>query len=127
MNETNWLEAQLKSWAPRRPSGKIERGLFARRARARASEFARALAWLTPAAACMVFALGALRPEGSAGAASRPEYLFAMVLSNQAAANILHSDAAQPENRVVRASFEWTNRGDSGSSIRFMPLTNSSY
>jgi hypothetical protein len=50
-----------------------------------------------------------------------------MVLSNQAAANVLHSDAAQPENRVVRASFEWTNRGGSGSSIRFMPLTNSSY
>ncbi len=123
----NWLEAQLKSWAPRRPSAKIERRLFHRPARARVSELTRALAWLTPAAACMVFALAALRQESTAEGASRPEYLFAMALSNQAAVNVLHSDAAQPENRVVRASFEWTNRGGSGSSIRFMPLTNSSY
>jgi hypothetical protein len=121
----NWLEAQLKSWAPRRPSAKIERRLFPRRRRV--SELARALAWLTPAAACMVFALAAVRQEGGSAGAARPEYMFAMVLSNQTAANILHSDAAQPENRVMRASFEWTNRGGSGSSIRFMPLTNLSY
>ena len=121
----NWLETQLKSWAPRRPSAKIERRLFPRRTRV--PELARALAWLTPAAACMVFALAALRPDGGGAGASRPEYMFAMAFSNQVGANILHSDAAQPENRVMRASFEWTNRGGSGSSIRFMPLTNSSY
>jgi hypothetical protein len=124
MNEMNWLETQLKSWAPRRPSAKIERRLFPRRGRV--PELARALAWLTPAAACMVLALAAVRQEGAAGA-SRPDYMFAMAFSNQAGANIMHSDAAQPENRVMRASFEWTNRGGSGSSIRFMPLTNSSY
>jgi hypothetical protein len=121
----NWLETQLKSWAPRRPSAKIERRLFPRRVRV--PELARALAWLTPAAACMVFALAAVRQEGGAAGASRPESMFAMVFSNQTGANFLHSDAAQPENRVMRASFEWTNRGNSGSSIRFMPLTNSSY
>ena len=120
-----WLEAQLKSWAPRRPSANIDRRLFPRRARA--PELARALAWLVPAAACLVFALATVWQEGGAAGASRPESMFAMVLSNQTGANFLQNDAAQPENRVMRASFEWTNRSSSGSSIRFMPLTNSSY
>lgn len=121
----NWLETQLKSWAPRRPSAKIERRLFPRRLRV--AELARAVAWMAPAAACMLFALTTTRQEGVAAGAPRPDYLFAMILSNQTSANILADNDAQPENHMVRASFEWTNRGGSGSSTRFMPLTNSSY
>jgi hypothetical protein len=121
----NWLEAQLKSWAPRRPSARIERRLFPQRMRA--ADLTRSLAWLAPAAACMILALATVRQEGVSTGAARPEYMFAMIMSNQASASILRDDGAEPENRVMHASFEWTNRGGSGSSTRFMPSTNSSY
>ncbi len=92
-----------------------------------AVDLTRALAWLAPAAACMVLALAAGRPgDGSAGAA-RHESMFAMMMSNRAAAGLFCDSGAQPENCVVRASFQWTNRGVSGSSIRFIPISNSSY
>jgi hypothetical protein len=101
--------------------------LFSRPARTNAAELTRALVWLAPVAACMMFALATIRQGGVNPGAARPEYVFAMMMSNQTTANILADDGAQPENRLVHASFEWTNRGGSGSSIRFMPLTNSSY
>jgi hypothetical protein len=90
-------------------------------------DLARALAWLAPVAACMVLALAAARQEAGSADATRPEYVFAMMLSNQTPSNVLPDDGSQSENRVERASFAWTNHGDSGSSIRFMPFTNSSY
>lgn len=121
----NWLEKQLASWELRRPSAKIERRLFPKRART--AELTRALAWLAPAAACMMLALATVRQNNGspAAAAPRSEYLFAMVLSNQLGAGFPPECGAQAENRVMRASFDWTNRGNSGSSIRLMPLTNS--
>jgi hypothetical protein len=123
----NWLEEQLKSWEPRRPSAKIERRLFGGQRRA-AAELTRAIAWLAPAAACMVLALAAARPGAGASGVSRPESMFAMMMmSNRASASVLCGNGAQPENSIVRASFQWTNKGDSGSSIRFIPFTNSSY
>ncbi len=120
----NWLEKQLASWEPRRPSARIERRLFPKRTRP--TELTRALAWFAPAAACLMLALAVTRQNdcGNAGA-PRPEYLFAMILSNQSSAGLLADSGAQSENRVMRASFDWTNRGNSGSSIRLMPLTNS--
>jgi hypothetical protein len=120
----NWLEEQLKSWAPRRPAAKSERRLFG--GQKRPVDLTRAIAWLAPAAACMVLALAAARPgDGSSGAA-RHESMFAMMMSNQSA-RLFCDSGVQPENSVVRASFQWTNRGVSGSSIRFIPITNSSY
>ena len=125
MNEMNWLEEQLKSLAPRRPSARIERRIFG--AKSRAVELRRAVAWLAPAAACMVLALAAARPGAGSSAAARPQSMFAMMASNRVYASLLSDSGAQPENCVVRASFQWTNKGDSGSSIRFIPITNSSY
>lgn len=122
----NWLEEQLKSWAPRRPSARIERRLFG--GQRHAVELTHAIAWLAPAAACMVLALAAARPGAGTTGASRPESMFAMMMmSNRASASLLCDSGAQPENSIVRASFQWTNKGDSGSSIRFIPFTNSSY
>jgi hypothetical protein len=125
MNEMNWMEEQLKSWAPRRPSAKIEGRLFA--GRRRPAELTRVIAWLAPATACMVLALAAARPQGGSTGANRPESMFAMITSNRAFASLLTDSGAQAENCVVRANFQWTNRGVSGSSIRFIPITNSSY
>jgi hypothetical protein len=124
MNDMNWLEKQLASWEPRRPSAKIERRLFPKRERA--ADLTRALAWLAPVAACMMLALATVRQDPP-GPVATPgsEYLFAMVLSNQLGAGFLPDCGEQAENRVMRASFDWTNRGNSGSSIRLMPLTNS--
>jgi hypothetical protein len=120
----NWLEKQLESWEPRRPSAKIERRLFPKRARA--AELTRALAWFAPVAACMMLALAVVRQNNGVPAGTpRPEYLFAMILSNESCTGLLADSSAQAENRVMRASFDWTNRGSSGSSIRLMPLTNS--
>ena len=48
MSEMNWLETQLKSWEPRRPSAKIERRLFP--APGRRAGLSRAFGWLAPAA-----------------------------------------------------------------------------
>lgn len=121
----NWLEQQLKSWKPRRPSARIERRLFGREQRP--LDLTRAIAWLAPAAACLVLALAAARPGGGSAGAARPESMFAMMASNRASGSLLPDNGAQPENCVVRASFQWTNRGDPGSSIRFIPITNSSY
>ncbi len=120
----NWLEKQLTSWEPRRPSARIKRRLFPKPARA--EELTRALAWFAPVAACLMLALAAVRQNNVIPAGTpRPEPLFAMILSNQSGAGFLADSGAQSENRVMRASFDWTNRGNSGSSIRLMPLTNS--
>ena len=118
----NWLENELKSWEPRRPSAEIERKLFPKPAGTR--DLVRALAWLAPAAACMLLVLATMRSPESVIAAERPGSMVAMILSNQSCAELLASNYSQPENHVVRASFEWTNPGISGSSIRFMPSTN---
>ena len=75
----------------------------------------------------MIFALAAARQEGVPVSAAAPQYMVAMALSNQMGAAYPQNDTSLAENRVMRASFQWTNPGNSGSSIRFMPLTNSSY
>lgn len=116
----NWLETQLKSWAPRRPSARTERRLFPKQSARR--EFTRACAWLSPAAAFLFVAMVVARQDSSSADAARPE--FAMILSNITSAGFLQNNDAQPENHLSRASFNWTNHGDSGSSIRFMPSTN---
>ena len=59
MNEMKELEAQLRSWEPRRPSSRIERKLFRRQRREEAPVVA-PYAWLAPVTAalllgCLVF------------------------------------------------------------------------
>jgi hypothetical protein len=122
MNEMNWLEKELKSWEPRRPSAGIERKLFPKPANRH--DLMRALAWLTPVAACMLLVLATMRLSEATLAAERPGAMEAMILSNQSCAELLAGNYSQPENHIVRASFEWTNPGISGTSIRFMPSTN---
>ena len=108
----NPLETQLRSWKPRRPSVLLERRLFP--ARSPSAPHAPALAqWLAPAMACVLFATLALNPRGTALPGSPP--LVAMILSNQSFAAYLPGSFQREQNRWD--TFEWTNHGQSGSSV----------
>ena len=108
----NPLETQLRSWKPRRPSARLERRLFP--ARNPSARPAPALAqWLAPAMACLLFATLALHPPGSSVPGSQP--LLAVILSNQSYAAYLPGSFQREQNRWD--TFEWTNHGQSGSSV----------
>jgi hypothetical protein len=107
MNETKF-EAQLRSLKLRQPSERIKRRLFP--ASTARNEFARALRWFAPVAACAAMAFAVLQREGNfrGDGSFRPA---ALVASNVA---MIHY---QPEVNRWPAIFEWTNRSDSSLSI----------
>src|SRR5688572_6374659 len=112
MNEMNPLETQLRSWKPRRPSARLEQRLFPRPQPAQ-QPAQRALPWLAPAMACLLFATLALHPPGTSLPGSQP--LMAVILSNQSYAAYLPGSFQREQNRWD--TFEWTNHGQSGSSV----------
>lgn len=126
MNDLRWIEPQMASWKPRRPSPRVEEALFSPTqpqplARARSG---RAVGWELRfgqasglAAACFVV-LGALflhlgfPPEGLRGA-GRGESAFA-ALSNQSFTAYLTLDRAKRNSwRTALESpiLGWTNEG----------------
>jgi hypothetical protein len=122
MNEKNWVETQLDSWQPRRPSARIKRRLFPAASASR--ELVRWLNWLAPATVCMLVALAAFRQEdGGASASSRPESLTAMILSNRSDVAYLPGGSSQVEQNLLPATFEFTNRNGSTSTMGFTPFT----
>jgi hypothetical protein len=121
MNEMNELENQLRSWAPRRPSPKLEQRLFARRP-ARADEQRKtphmSFAWLVPAsAALMLVCLVFNQRNSTALASSGSGRLVAVILSNQSAAAYLPGSFHGEQNLLTADTFEWTNGSRSTSSI----------
>ena len=118
----NWLENQLKSWEPRRPSARIERRLFP--TPSARLEVARAFNWLAPATVCLLLALAVFKQENNISAAlPRHDPAVAMMLSNQSSVAFLTGGSKQIEHNVLPATFEWTNRSDSTSTIGFTPFT----
>lgn len=115
-------EAELKSWKPRRPSASISRRLFP--ARSGRQEFARTLSWLATAAACLTFTVVVASRTDRAGASPEGS-LVAMNWSNQAPPSYQMADTFQSENRVIRATFAWTNPSHSNSSVGFMQKSSS--
>jgi hypothetical protein len=115
MKEMNPLEAQLRSWTPRRPSPKIERRLFGSRFYFTIPKLVTVLA---PATACLLVTLAGWRqfdqPLLSAG--REQAALMALSLSNQSYAPYLAGNLQSTANRLD--TFEWTNRGYSQSSVR---------
>ena len=111
----NRLEAELRSWTPRRPSPKLERRL-------RGQDHphfcvSRLLTVLAPTAACLLLTLSMLQqstrgllPDDGAQAA-----MVAMGLSNQNFAAYLPGTFQPTANRLD--TFEWTNGGYSKSSM----------
>jgi hypothetical protein len=111
----NLLETQLRSWTPRHPSPGIERQLFARVPFC--FTIPRLVTAFAPAAACLMLTLAGLQHYGKPlSPAYEPQAeMIAMSLSNQSVAPYLAGNGQCAANRV--ATFEWTNRGCSQSSV----------
>lgn len=118
----NWLETQLNSWEPRRPSARIKRQLFP--TPSTRLEVAMAFNWLAPATVCMLLALAVFKQENYISAGSpRHDPAVAMMLSNQSSVACLTGVSSQIEHNVLPATFESTNRSGSTSTIGFTPFT----
>ena len=114
----NELEAQLRSWAPRRPSASLERRLFARQPAAAELPAAFHVSWLPPALAALVLAgLFLNSHNGTAIGSSNSVPVVAMILSNQSAAAYLPGSFERTENRLPAEAYEWTVRGGATSVI----------
>jgi len=125
MSEQNDLETQLRSWAPRRPSAKLEQQIVARaQAAPKESEPAAPgehpsfhLHWLAPATVALLFICVLVNPRSN----FRPEVvrseIIAMALSNQSAAPWLPGSFDCSQNSLPAETFEWTNGSRSASSI----------
>jgi len=79
------------------------------------------MAWLAPMAACAL-ALAVISQEGGAGA--RATSLAGLNFSNDSLAAYMPAEGSSAENHVHRVTFEWTNRGNSNSSVGSMQLKN---
>ena len=119
--ETN-LENQLRSWRPRRPSAKLKRRIFG--ITAANDTAALTIRWLAPAAACLLLAVTIIHQEpGLTATTSAPEPVMEMVSSNVSYTNLVPRSDNPERNRVLPASFEWTNLSGSSSSISpFSPV-----
>lgn len=124
MKEMNPLETQLRSWTPRRPSPGIERRLFG--GRPLCFTLPKLVTIFAPTAACLVLTLAGLKQYGQpilpTGAVTTE--MIALSLSNQSYAPYLPGNCQSSANRV--ATFEWTNRGYSQSSVRSFTPTKGS-
>jgi len=122
MKEMNWLETQLNSWEPRRPSARIKRRLFP--TPSNRLKVAMAFNWLAPATVCMLLALAVFKQENNISAASpRHDPVVAMMLSNQSYVAYLTGGSSQIEHNILPAIFESTNRSGSTSIIDSTPFT----
>lgn len=113
----NTLEAQLRSWTPRHPSPGLERRVLGSDAPWHFS-LSRLATVLAPTAACILLTVSMVKqtarellPAGGDRAA-----VVAMGLSNQNFAAYLPG-TFQPTANRIDATFEWTNRGYSKSSM----------
>ena len=124
MKEMNSLEAQLRSWTPRRPSPKIERQIF--RSHPFRFTLTKLMTIFAPTMACLVLTLAGLKQYGQPilPAVGVQAEMIAMSLSNQSFAPYLPGNCQSAANRV--ATFEWTNRGYSQSSVRSFTPTKGS-
>jgi len=118
MNEMNELEMQLRSWAPRRPSARLERQLFTRPAEPAEAWPAFRLRWLAPAT--LTFLLMCVLVNQRSGpilsVASRPNAFATAALSNQSAAAWLAGSFTRDQNGPPEETFECTNGSGSISS-----------
>ncbi len=124
MNEIEDLERHLRSWAPRRPSAKVERRLF--RPKPEASALPRVkfrLSWLAPVSAALLLTVAFFRQhDGPALANSASSsWMVAMMLSNRSASAYLPVSYSIDENRLPQETFEWTLSGAATSSVSSLP------
>jgi hypothetical protein len=114
-NEMNSLENQLRSWQPRRASGKLKRRIFPSAAR-HTVRFS--LQWLAPAAACLLLAMTILNQEARISTRlPHTGQAMEMLSSNLSFTNILPDSRMSEQNGILPASFKWTNLRGFTSSI----------
>ena len=127
MNDMEQLENQLRSWAPRRPSAKLERRLFAspigleldprEEPEVTGHLHGLRLGWLVPAMAAFVLFCMLFNQRQSVNSSDETSSgLLAVISNNQSAYPPLTS--AGQQNRPSANTFEWTNGSGSTSSIR---------
>ena len=126
MNTMNDLETQLRSWAPRRPSEKLEARLFAEPAsEPRAREDAPSqfrLSYLAPAAVATVLmcVLFTQRNSPALSAVEHSSPFVAMIVSNQSAAAYMPGSFQPEQNSVPAETFEWTNGSATPPAVRYI-------
>ena len=125
----NELESQLRLWAPRPPSAKLSRRLFAHHPEpvtaagpspvTAAQSPAFRISWLAPATAALLLMCVLFNEHNSATLGGSPSSgpLVALILSNQSAAAWLPGSFTHEQNSVPANTFEWTNGSGSTSSI----------
>lgn len=121
MKEMNWLETQLKSWEPRRPSARIKQRLFP--TQSNGLKPGMSFNWLAPATVCMLLVLAVFKQENYIPPSSGHDPAVAMMLSNQSFVPYLTGGSKQIEHNILPAIFESTNRSGSVSTIKFTPYT----
>jgi len=122
------LENQLRSWAPRRPSARLEGRLFGAQpvvalegsSSSTMPQQGARFAWLAPAMAgfaliCMLFNQ---RPGGTESGGTNSSHVLAVISSNQS--SYLVSGISRPQNRPATDIFESTNDSSFTSSVRFL-------
>ena len=102
------LEAELRSWVPRRPSAGVERRIFGAAA---ASPVLRVLLRaLVPVGACVILTVGMLNPAEYDTAAELGQVaILSGSLSNQSYSAYLPGSFTCAANRLD--TFRWTNGG----------------
>lgn len=114
----NELEIQLHSWAPRRPSAKLEHRIFSAVQEAAEPLPSFRLRWLAPAT--LTFLLMCVLVNQRSGpvlaVAGQPGALTTAALSNQSVAPWLPGSFTRDQNSLPAETFEWTNAGRSISS-----------
>jgi len=117
----NELEKQLRSWAPRRPSARVEKRLFPGRVAEVLAPTAFKAGWLAPAAAFVVLGLALIGQRNSSPFTPAVDggRMVAIIVSNQSYAAYL-SEPLRRDQNSLRNTFEWTNGGASSSSMRFL-------
>ena len=112
------LEAQLRSWAPRRPSANLERRLFAPPPAVAEALPAFRLNWLAPATvALMLLGLFLHQHNSPFIGSSNAGPMVALILSNQSAAAYLSGSLPRTENRLPAVAYEWTVRNGTTSPV----------
>ena len=117
----NDLEQQLRSWAPRRPSAKLERRLFPSPAPEEPPVRFR-LSWLAPASVTLLLmGLFLTQHNSPAIGSASPGPIIAMILSNQSAAAYLQGNSPGEQNRLPNG-YEWSLRASATSNPDILPL-----
>jgi len=118
----NDLEKQLRSWAPRRPSAKLEYRLFPRPIVAAEPALGFRLNWLAPAGVTLVLlGLFISQHNNPAIGSASPGPIIAMILSNQSAAAYLPGNFPSEQNRLPNG-YEWTPATNPASNPNILPL-----